>query len=150
MSVSYRFIQTLAERCRVGRGDLAAHGVGVAAAAAGSSGAVVATLAHSEAKLGRRIAAQAGQAERQDGHGAPAGAGMSRGTGAGSVSAVVLIISRTVVKETLHTAQAGAILYGVLGRAQTSLATRPARGQASRGTALLALAAATAFTDEQM
>lgn len=90
--MSYRFIQSLAERCGVRGGDLAAHGVGVAAAAAGSCGTVVATLAHSEAKLGRRIAAQAGQAERQDGHGAPAGAGLSRSAGAGSVGTVVLVV----------------------------------------------------------
>lgn len=113
--MSYRFVQRLAERCRVSSGDLAAHCVGVVAAAAGSCGPVVATLAHSEAKLGRRIAAQAGQAERQNSHGAPAGAGVSRSTGAGSVGAVVLIVCRTVVEETLHTAQAGAVLHCALG-----------------------------------
>lgn len=126
ISMSYRFLQGLAERHGVRGRDLAAHCVGVAAAAARPCGMVIASLAQGEAQLGRRIAAQAGQAKSQEGHGSPAGAGMGRGTGARPISTVVLVICRAVVEKTFYTAQASAILYGILSRAQASLATGPA------------------------
>lgn len=43
--LSYRLLQGFAKWRRVGGGDLSAHSVGVAAAATGTGGAVVATLA---------------------------------------------------------------------------------------------------------
>lgn len=75
--LSYRLFQGFTKGHRVGGRDLAAHSVGVAASAAGTGGAIIATLAQSEAQLGRRVAAQARQAECQEGHSTPAGAGVS-------------------------------------------------------------------------
>lgn len=148
--LSYRLFQGFTKGHRVGGRDLAAHSVGVAASAAGTGGAIIATLAQSEAQLGRRVAAQARQAECQEGHSTPAGAGVSWGAGARSVGTVVLLICRAVVEQALHTAQAGAVLQDVFCRTQAALATGPTGGQITRGTALLALAVATTFTDEEM
>jgi len=47
---------------RVRGGDLAAHGVGVAAPTAGAGAAVMGTLAQGKAQPGRGVAAEAGQA----------------------------------------------------------------------------------------
>lgn len=135
----------------VGGRDLAAHSVGVAAPAAGARGTVVGSLAQGKAQPGRRVAAEAGQAERQKPHGSPAGAGMARGAGARPVSTVVLIIlGRAVVEEALDAAEACAILHHALGRAQAALATSPAGWQATGRAALVTLAAATPFTDKQV
>lgn len=101
---------------RVGGGDLAAHSVGVAAPAAGARGAVVGTLAQGKAQPGRGVAAEAGQAERQQPHGAPAGTGVGWSAGARPVGTVVLIVlGRAVVEQTFNAAQAGAVLHGVFG-----------------------------------
>lgn len=135
----------------VGGGDLAAHGVGVAAPAAGARGTVVGSLAQGKAQPGRRVAAEAGQAERHQPHGAPAGAGVARGAGARPVGTVVLIVlGRAVVEEALHAAEARAVLHHALGRAQAALATGPAGRQAAGRAALLALAAAAPLADEQV
>lgn len=60
----------------VGGGNLATHSVGVAAPAAGARGPIVGALAQGKAQPGRRVATKARQAERQQPHGAPAGAGV--------------------------------------------------------------------------
>lgn len=138
-------------RVGVGGGDFAAHGVGVAAPAARTRDAVVSALAQGKAQPGGRVAAEAGQAERQQPHGAPAGAGVGRRAGAGPVGAVVLVVlGRAMVEQAFDAAQAGAVLHRALGGAQTALSTRPAGGQAARGAALLALTATAALADEQM
>lgn len=84
---------------RIGGGNLAAHSVGVAAPAAGPCGAVMGALTQGKAQPGRGVAAKARQAERQQCHGAPAGAGMRRRAGARSVRAVVLVVLRRTVIE---------------------------------------------------
>lgn len=135
----------------VGGRNLAAHSVGVAAPAAGARGAVVGTLAQGKAQPGRRVAAEAGQAERQEPHGTPAGPGMGRGAGTRPVSAVVLVVlGGAVVEEAFDAAQARAVFHEALGGAQTALSAGPARGQAAGGAALLALTAAAPLADEQM
>lgn len=102
----------------VGGGDLAAHGVGVAAPAAGARVAVVGTLAQGKAQPGRGVAAEAGQAERQQPHGAPAGTGVGWTAGAWPVSTVILVVlGRAVVEQAFNAAQAGAILHGAFSGA---------------------------------
>lgn len=138
-------------RVRVGGGNLAAHSVGVAAPAARARGAVVGTLAQGKAQPGRGVAAEAGQAERQQPHGAPAGTGVGWSAGARPVSTVVLVIlGGAVVEQALNAAQAGAILHGTFDGAQTALSAGPTGRQAAGGTALLALTATTPLADEQM
>lgn len=111
----------------VGGRNLAAHSVGVAAPAAGARGAVVGTLAHGKAQPGGRVAAEAGQAQRQEPHGAPAGTGVGRGAGTRPVCAVVLVVlGRAVVEEGFDAAQARAIFHEALSGAQTALSTGPA------------------------
>lgn len=83
----------------VGGGNLAAHSVGVAAPAAGPRGPVVGTLAQGKAQPGRGVAAEAGQTERQQTHGAPAGAGVGRGAGARPVGTVILVVLGRAVIE---------------------------------------------------
>lgn len=135
----------------VGRGDLAAHGVGVAAPAAAARGPVVGALAQGKAQPGRGVAAEAGQAERQQPHGAPAGTGVGRAARARPVGAVVLVVlGRAVVEEAFDAAQAGAVLHHALGRAQAAPPAGPAGRQAARGAALVALAAAAPLADEQV
>lgn len=77
---------------RVGGGNLAAHSVGVAAPAARARGPVVGALAQGKAQPGRGVAAEAGQAERQQPHRAPAGTGMGWSTGARPVGTVILVV----------------------------------------------------------
>lgn len=138
-------------RVRVGGGNLAAHSVGVVAPAAGSCGTVVSTLAQGKAQPGRGVAAEAGQAECQQPHGAPAGTGVGWSTGAWPVSTVILIIlGGAVVEQAFNTAQAGAILHSAFHGAQTPLSASPTGRQATGGTALLALTATTPLTDERM
>lgn len=136
---------------RVRGRNLAAHSVGVAAPAAWARGTVMGTLAQGKAQPGRGVAAEAGQAERQQPHGAPTGTGVGRSAGARPVSTVILVIlGRAVVEQTFNTAQASAILHDAFGRAETALSTGPTGRQAAGGTALLALTATTPLTDEQM
>lgn len=138
-------------RVRVGGGDLAAHSVGVAAPAARARGAVVGTLAQGKAQPGRGVAAEAGQAERQQPHGAPAGTSVGWSTGARPVSTVIIVIlGRAVVEQAFNTAQAGAILHNTFSRAQTALSTGPTGRQAAGGAALLALTATTPLAYERM
>ncbi len=92
-------------RVWIGGGNLAAHSVGVAAPAARARGTVVGTLAQGKAQPGRGVAAEAGQAEGQKPHGAPAGTGVGWSTGAWPVSTVILIIlGRAVVEQAFNTA----------------------------------------------
>lgn len=84
---------------RVGGGNLAAHGVGVAAPAAGTCGPVMGALAQGKAQPGRWVAAETGQADCQQPHSAPAGTSVSRGAGARSVGAVVLVVLGGAVVE---------------------------------------------------
>lgn len=138
-------------RVRVGGGNLAAHSVGIAAPAAGSCGAVVGTLAQGKAQPGRGVAAEAGQAERQQPHGAPAGTGVGWSAGAWPVSTVILVIlGRAVVEQAFNTAQAGAILHCAFSGAQAALSAGPTGRQPAGGAALLALTATTPLADEQM
>lgn len=135
----------------VGGRYLAAHSVGVATPAAGARGTVVGSLAQGKAQPGGRVAAEAGEAERQQPHGSPAGTSMARSAGARPVSTVVLVIlGGAVVEEALDAAEACAILHHALGRAQAALATSPAGWQATGRAALGALAAAAPFADEQV
>lgn len=84
---------------RIRGGNLAAHSVGVAALAAGPCGPVMGALTQSKAQPGGRVATETRQAERQQRHCAPSGAGVGRGAGARSVCTVVLIVlSRTVIE----------------------------------------------------
>lgn len=155
-ALSYRLFQGLAAeggvpRVGVGGGYLAAHGVGVAAAAAGAGGSVVGPLAQGEAQPGRWVAAETGKAQRQKAHGAPAGAGVGGCAGAGPVSTVVLVIlSGAVIEKALNAAQTGAILHSTLSRAKAALPTGPAGRQAPRGAALLTLTPPTELTDKQV
>ncbi len=136
---------------RIGGGNLAAHSVGIAASAAGARSAVMGTLAQGKAQPGRGVAAEAGQAERQQPHGAPAGTGVGRSAGAWPVSTVILVIlGRAVVEQAFNTAQAGAILHCAFGGAQTALSTGPTGRQPAGGAALLALTTTTPLADEQM
>lgn len=138
-------------RVGVRGGNLAAHRVRVAASAAGARGSVMGTLAQGKAQPGRGVAAEAGQAECQQPHGAPAGTGMGWSTGARPVSTVILVIlGRAVVEQAFNTAQAGAVFHCAFGRAQTALSTGPAGRQATGSAALLALTATTPLADEQM
>lgn len=138
-------------RVGVGGRNLTAHSVGVAAPAAWACGTIVGTLAQGKAQPGRGVAAEAGQAERQQPHGAPAGTGVGWGAGARPVGAVILVIlGRAVVEQAFNAAQAGAVLHDALGRAQAALFTGPAGRQAAGGAALLALTATTPLADEQM
>lgn len=138
-------------RVRVGGGNLAAHSVGVAAPAAGARGAVMGTLAQGKAQPGKGVAAEAGQAERQQPHGAPAGTGVGWSAGARPVGAVILVIlGRAVVEQAFNAAQAGAILHSAFGGAQAALSAGPTGRQAAGGAALLALTATAPLADEQM
>lgn len=138
-------------RVRVGGGNLAAHSVGVAAPAARTCGTVVGTLAQGKAQPGRGVAAEAGQAERKQPHGAPAGTGVGWSAGARPVGTVILVVlGGAVVKQAFNAAQAGAVLYSVFGGAQTALSAGPTGRQAAGSAALLALTATTPLADEQM
>lgn len=86
-------------RVRVRSRNLAAHSVGVAASAAWARGPVMGTLAQGKAQPGRGVAAEAGQAKRQQPHRAPAGTGMGWSTGTWPVSAVILVILGRAVIE---------------------------------------------------
>lgn len=86
-------------RVRVGGGNLAAHSVGVSTPAAGARGPVVGALAQGKAQPGRGVAAEAGQAECQQAHCAPAGTGMGWSTGARPVSAIILVVLGRAVIE---------------------------------------------------
>lgn len=135
----------------VGGRNLAAHRVGVAAPATWARGAVMGTLAQGKAQPGRGVAAEAGQAERQQPHGAPAGTGVGRSAGARPVGAVILVVlGGAVVEQAFNAAQAGAILHRAFGGTQAALSTGPAGGQAAGGTAVSALTAAAPLADEQM
>lgn len=135
----------------VGGGYLAAHCVGVAAPAAGPCGPVVGTLAEGKAQPGRGVAAEAGQTEGHQGHGAPASADVGRGAGAGPVGAVILIVlGRTVVEQAFDAAQARTVLHDGLGRAEAALSTGPAGRKTARAAALLALTATAPLTDERV
>lgn len=138
-------------RVRVGGGDLAAHGVGVAAPAAGARVAVVGTLTQGKAQPGEGVAAEAGQAERQQPHGAPASTGVGRTAGARPIGTVILVVlGGAVVEHTFDAAQAGAVLHGAFGGAQTALSARPTGRQPAGGAALLALTSTASLADEQM
>lgn len=135
----------------VGGGNLAAHSVGVAAPAAGARGTVVGALAQGKAQPGRGVAAEAGQAERQQPHGAPAGTGVGCSAGARPVSTVILVIlGGAVVEQAFNAAQTGAVLHGALSGAQAALPAGPAGRQAAGRAALLALTATAPLADEQM
>ena len=135
----------------VGGGDLAAHGVGVAAAAARAGGSVVGLLAQGEAQSGRWVAAETGQAQRQKANGTPASAGVGGRASTGPVGTVVLVIlSGAVVEQALNAAQTGAVLHSTLSRAEAALPTDPVGRQAPRSAALLTLTPPTALTDKQV
>lgn len=103
---------------------------------------VVATLARGNAALCREVAQHAGEEQRQQRGGGPAGAASGRRAREGLVGARVLVVAGAVVEEALDAAHARAVLGGALRRAHAAPAAKPAGGQRPRPLALPAAAAA--------
>lgn len=103
---------------------------------------VVAALARGDAALRREVAQHAGEKQRQQRGGGPAGAAPGRRAREGLVGARVLVVAGAVVEEALNAAHARAVLGDTLRRAHAPPAAQPAGGQRTRPPALPAAAAA--------
>lgn len=106
-------------------GNLAANGVGVFTTAPRSINSVITPLAQFKATLGWKVTPQARQKEGHDPHGRPSCTTVRLAARARVVSTVVLIVIRTVIEETFHTAHASPIVNHVLGRAKALLVADP-------------------------